>query len=72
LVLDEPFNTLDVDAREVLQEGLRARAEAGGINILSAHDRALEEGLEAWVVEVRGGQAKPLRRDRATKHGARG
>jgi ABC-type multidrug transport system ATPase subunit len=55
LLLDEPFNTLDVDARETLAEGLRQRAQDGRINLLSAHDQALERDLGAEVVEVRGG-----------------
>lgn len=55
LLLDEPFNTLDADARETLAEGLRQRAQDGRINLLSAHDQALERDLGAEVVEVRGG-----------------
>ncbi len=55
LLLDEPFNTLDVDARETLAEALRQRAQDGRINLLSAHDQALERDLGAEVVEVRGG-----------------
>lgn len=61
LVLDEPFNTLDAEAREVLGEALRARAADGAVNVLSAHDQALEADLGAHVVEVRGGQATRLR-----------
>ncbi len=74
LVLDEPFNTLDADARDVLQGALRDRAAAGHINIISAHDRALEEGLQAYVVEVRGGQVKalPAPAPKAARGGGRG
>ncbi len=61
LLLDEPFNTLDADARETLSRALRERADAGRINLLSAHDAALEHDLGAAVVEVRGGQVGALR-----------
>ncbi len=61
LVLDEPFNTLDAEAREVLSEALRERAADGAVNVLSAHDQALQADLGAHVVEVRGGQATRLR-----------
>ncbi len=61
LVLDEPFNTLDADARETLTKALRARAKAGLLNVLSAHDAGIEVDLQATVVELRGGSAKVLR-----------
>jgi ABC-2 type transport system ATP-binding protein len=61
LLLDEPFNTLDADARITLGEGLRDRAGDGRINLLSAHDQALEADLHAYVVEVRGGHVGGLR-----------
>lgn len=61
LLLDEPFNTLDSDARVTLGQALRERAEAGRINLLSAHDASLEADLAAAVVEVRGGQVGALR-----------
>ena len=61
LLLDEPFNTLDADARVTLGEALRERAQQGHINLLSAHDQALERDLAADVVEVRGGHVSRLR-----------
>jgi len=61
LLLDEPFNTLDADARLILGEGLRQRAKAGRVNLLSAHDQSLEADLRARVVEVRGGHVGALR-----------
>jgi len=61
LLLDEPFNTLDADARVTLGEALRERAERGHINLLSAHDQSLERDLAADVVEVRGGHVSRLR-----------
>ncbi len=60
LLLDEPFNTLDADARLTLGEGLRERARSGHINLLSAHDQSLEADLQADVVEVRGGHVGKL------------
>ncbi|HKI57130.1 MAG TPA: ABC transporter ATP-binding protein [Trueperaceae bacterium] len=61
LLLDEPFNTLDADARKTLQDALLARAAGGAINLLSAHEQSLESDLDARVVEVRGGHVSPLR-----------
>lgn len=61
LVLDEPFNTLDADARETLKDALTARAKAGLLNILSAHDAGIDTDLKATVVELRGGSAKVAR-----------
>lgn len=61
LVLDEPFNTLDSDARETLTKALKARAKAGLLNVLSAHDAGIEVDLQAMVVELRGGSAKVAR-----------
>lgn len=61
LLLDEPFNTLDADARVTLSEGLRRRAADGRVNLLSAHEQALEGDLAARVVEVRGGHVGALR-----------
>lgn len=61
LLLDEPFNTLDADARATLAEALRRRAADGRVNLLSAHELSLESDLAASVVEVRGGQVGGLR-----------
>ncbi|MEJ2667457.1 MAG: ABC transporter ATP-binding protein [Deinococcales bacterium] len=55
LLLDEPFNTLDADARVTLTGALRERAASGTVNLLSAHEQSLESDLDAQVVEVRGG-----------------
>jgi len=61
LLLDEPFNTLDADARVTLAEALRQRATDGHVNLLSAHEQSLESDLGARVVEVRGGHVSALR-----------
>lgn len=61
LLLDEPFNTLDADARVTLAGALRERAAAGTVNLLSAHEQSLESDLAARVVEVRGGHVGALR-----------
>ncbi len=61
LLLDEPFNTLDAEARGTLQGALLERADSGAINLLSAHEQSLESDLGARVVEVRGGHVGKLR-----------
>ena len=53
LMLDEPFNALDVEAQGVLQDALGARAAAGGAVLLTAHQTTLSGGAG---VAARGGE----------------
>ena len=57
LMLDEPFNALDMSAQEVLRTGLEARAAAGGAVLLSAHGAALTGMRE---LRLEGGRLEPL------------
>ena len=57
LMLDEPFNALDVEAQEVLRTALEARAAAGGAVLLSAHGAALTGARE---LRLEGGRLEPL------------
>ena len=50
LMLDEPFNALDVEAQGALQEALRMRAAAGGAVLLTAHQTTLS-GARALRLE---------------------
>jgi len=52
LVLDEPLNHLDVDAREHFEAALKAFP---GAVIAVAHDRVFLRGFASRIVEVRGG-----------------
>jgi len=57
-LLDEPFNGLDVEAQELLAEGLSRHAKGGGAVLLTGHQRELESLLSARVMELREGQLK--------------
>ena len=53
LMLDEPFNALDVEAQAVLKDALGARAAAGGAVLLTAHQTTLSG---ARVLRLEGGK----------------
>jgi len=53
LLLDEPDNHLDIEARSLLVDTL---ASYGGIGVLISHDRALLDQLTTRTVRLRGGQ----------------
>lgn len=57
-MLDEPFNGLDVEAQELLADGLSRRAKGGGAVLLTGHQRELESLLSARVMELRDGHLK--------------
>jgi ATPase subunit of ABC transporter with duplicated ATPase domains len=55
LILDEPTDHLDADAREVLMAAL---AQFRGIGIVVSHDRALLDSLTSHTIRVHGGTAR--------------
>ncbi|HEY6394468.1 MAG TPA: ATP-binding cassette domain-containing protein [Candidatus Binataceae bacterium] len=55
LILDEPTDHLDLDARALLSGGLRRFA---GIGILVSHDRVLLDSLTSYTVRVHEGSAR--------------
>ena len=55
LILDEPSDHLDADARELLREAL---GRFRGIGIVVSHDRALLERLTSHTVRVNDGSAR--------------
>src|SRR4029079_13692443 len=63
LILDEPTNPLDVDAREAL---VRALNEYEGAVILISHDRHLVDACADRLWIVRGGTVRSYAGDRAT------
>lgn len=58
LILDEPTDHLDADARELL---LAALVRFRGIGIVVSHDRTLLEHLTTYTIRVHGGSAHMLR-----------
>lgn len=56
LVLDEPYNGLDVDAQLLLSQALQARAAAGGAVLLTGHQNELLENLGARQLKLQDGQ----------------
>ncbi|MGO9452026.1 MAG: ATP-binding cassette domain-containing protein [Candidatus Binataceae bacterium] len=58
LVLDEPTDHLDADARELL---VAALARFRGIGIVVSHDRTLLERLTAYTIRVHEGSARIFR-----------
>lgn len=56
VVLDEPFNGLDLDAQKLLAEGLAARARDGGAVLLTGHQPELAGALDARVLALHGGK----------------
>jgi len=58
LILDEPTDHLDADARELL---LAALVRFRGIGIVVSHDRTLLEHLTSYTIRVNGGWAHLLR-----------
>ena len=61
LMLDEPFNGLDIQAQDQLAKGLRERVRAGKAVLVTAHQgevarSLLEGGLRARVMQLDGGQ----------------
>ena len=51
-LLDEPYNALDQAAQEALSHGIRDAAQQGGGVLLSAHQTATTEILQAQVAKV--------------------
>lgn len=57
-MLDEPFNGLDVEAQELLADGLRRRAKDGGAVLLTGHQQELGELLKARQLKLDNGRLK--------------
>ncbi|MCK6587066.1 MAG: ABC transporter ATP-binding protein [Polyangiaceae bacterium] len=57
LVLDEPTNGLDPGGVEMLASLLRDRREAGGMALISTHDRAFAEAAGAKLIRLEIGRA---------------
>ncbi|MFO7547092.1 MAG: ABC transporter ATP-binding protein [Trueperaceae bacterium] len=55
-LLDEPFNGLDLEAQQLLADGLAARARAGGAVLLTGHQPELAGALGATVLALRDGR----------------
>jgi ABC-2 type transport system ATP-binding protein len=55
-LLDEPFNGLDLEAQQLLAEGLAARTRAGGAVLLTGHQPELAGALDARVLALRDGR----------------
>lgn len=55
LVLDEPYNGLDVDAQEILTRALHERCAAGSAVLLTGHQAELPERLGARALRVEDG-----------------
>lgn len=64
LVLDEPFNGLDVDGYERMQEIIREEKSRGSLILLACHDRGEMESLSDVIYQVEQG--------RFTRYGKRG
>jgi ABC-2 type transport system ATP-binding protein len=60
LVLDEPYNALDLDAQEILTRVLRERARRGGAVLLTGHQAELGSALEARQLALEGGHLLDL------------
>lgn len=60
LMLDEPFNGLDVQAQEELSKGLRERVKAGNAVLVTAHQgdvaRNLLGGVKSRVMQLEDGE----------------
>lgn len=56
LVLDEPYNGLDLDSQALLNESLQQRTQSGGAVLLTGHQNELLENLGARQLSLRDGQ----------------
>jgi ABC-2 type transport system ATP-binding protein len=61
VMLDEPFNGLDVQAQDELSKGLRERVKAGNAVLVTAHQgdvarNLLERGVKARVMQIEDGE----------------
>lgn len=56
LILDEPYNGLDLEAQDALSGGLVARAAAGGAVLLTGHQPALAASLGARELHLEDGR----------------
>ncbi len=61
VMLDEPFNGLDVQAQDELSKGLRERVKAGSAVLVTAHQgdvarNLLERGVKARVMQIEDGE----------------
>ncbi len=58
LILDEPYNGLDLDSQALLNQALQERCEAGGAVLLTGHQNELLENLGARHLSLQDGQLK--------------
>ncbi len=56
LILDEPYNGLDIDSQELLNKALQLRCEAGGAVLLTGHQGELLANLGARQLKLQDGQ----------------
>lgn len=56
LLIDEPFNALDVDGIELVKNILREERERGALIVLSCHERALLESLSDEIYVIQAGR----------------
>jgi ABC-2 type transport system ATP-binding protein len=56
LVLDEPFNALDIESVQMVRERLLAFKESGGTVIFTSHNEADVSALADRVLELRNGE----------------
>lgn len=56
LLLDEPYNGLDLESQELLTEALQERCEQGGTVLLTGHQSELLENLAARHLKLEDGQ----------------
>src|ERR1700689_5973892 len=69
LMLDEPTDHLDVEARELLLAGLE---RFRGVGIIVSHDRALLDRITSYTVRVNDGAARIWRGSSTDAKGAGG
>ena len=56
LLIDEPFNALDVDGIELVKNILREERERGALIVLSCHERQLLESLSDEIYVIQSGR----------------
>ena len=56
LLIDEPFNALDVDGIELEKNILREERERGALIVLSCHERQLLESLSDEIYVIQSGR----------------
>jgi ABC-2 type transport system ATP-binding protein len=60
LILDEPFNGLDIDSVETIRELLKAFREEGGTIIFSSHNREDMDLLADHIFQIRGNSLEEI------------